>query len=92
MSRAIFWINDERVMQSTVESDSARVRCLLWATALAVVIIFVLPIILFKTLRSAPAQVPLTVTNSSVPPVKFKQRSEMLPKPQAPSRELMQYP
>jgi hypothetical protein len=59
--------------------------------ALAIVLIFVLPIIVLKALRAAPPQAPVAMVNASLPSM-IRQDTERLPKPQAPPPELMQYP
>ena len=76
---------------TTMASHSSPVRGLLLAMALAVVLIFVLPIIVLKALRTASPQTPVAVVNATLPSM-IKQDSASLPKPQAPPHELLRYP
>jgi hypothetical protein len=59
--------------------------------ALAIVVIFVLPIIVLKALRAAPPQAPEAIVNTSLPS-RIKLESASFPKPQPPPPELLQYP
>jgi hypothetical protein len=83
-------MSDEPLMQS-MQSHSSSVRGLLLAMALAVILIFVLPIIVLKALRAAHPQAPVAIVDASLPS-RIKQDTERLPKPQRPPPELMQYP
>jgi len=74
-----------------METTASPVRGLLLAMALAVVLIFVLPIIVLKALRAAPPQAPVSIGTSSMPSM-IKQDSASLPKPQPPPPELLRYP
>jgi hypothetical protein len=82
-------MSDKSLMQS-METHSSPIRGLLLAMALAVALIFVLPIIVLKAVRSAP-QAPTPVVSAPVSRV-LPQPNESLPKPQPPPPELMQYP
>jgi hypothetical protein len=83
-------MNDKPLMQS-METHSSPVRGLLLAMALAVALIFVLPIIVLKALRAASPQFPVAVVNAPMPSL-IKQDSASLPKPQPPPAELLKYP
>jgi hypothetical protein len=72
-------------------TTASPVRGLLLAVALAVVLIFVLPIIVLKALRAAHPQAPVPVINATLP-LMIKQDSASLPKPQPPPLELLRYP
>jgi hypothetical protein len=74
-----------------MQSPSSPVRGLLLAMALAVILIFVLPIIVLKALRAASSQAPVAVVNATLPSM-IKQDSASLPKPQAPPLELLRHP
>jgi hypothetical protein len=83
-------MSDKPLMQS-MEFHSSPVRGLLLAMALAILVIFVLPIIVLKALRAAPPQAPVAMVDAA-PPSMIKQDSGRLPRPQAPPPELLQYP
>jgi hypothetical protein len=58
--------------------------------ALAVILIFVLPIIVLKALRAAPPQTPVAVASSAMPSM-IKQDNASLPKPQPPPKQLLNH-
>jgi hypothetical protein len=74
-----------------MESHSSPVRGLLLAMGLAVILIFVLPIIVLKALRAAAPQASVAIINAALPST-IKKDNTRLPKPQAPSPELLQFP